>query len=110
MQKVVKKMKDEIFDTAVAELTQAGKDCIHVLVQDMKEWVRKRYISIKSDSTIDSEVELEDLERRIAISNETVEIGMEKKELAVMWAMRKLGYSEEETQKILNLANEAYKF
>jgi len=33
---------------------------------------------------------------------------MEKKEIAIMWAMRKLGYSEEQTQQVLDLANKAY--
>lgn len=33
---------------------------------------------------------------------------MEKKEIAIMWAMMKLGYSREETDKILDTANQAY--
>lgn len=32
---------------------------------------------------------------------------MEKKEIAVMWAMRKLGYSKD-MDKVLDLANQAY--
>jgi Holliday junction resolvasome RuvABC DNA-binding subunit len=34
---------------------------------------------------------------------------MDKKEIAVMWAMKKLGYTEEQMQELLDLANEAYK-
>ena len=33
---------------------------------------------------------------------------MDKKEIAVMWAMREVGYSEEETKEVLDLANKAY--
>ena len=40
--------------------------------------------------------------------NRTIEIGMEKKEIAVMWAMKKLGYSKEDVEKVLDLANQAY--
>jgi len=59
-------------------------------------------------SNVDTEEELDNLATRISISNENVEIGMEKKEVAVMWAMQKLGYGKEETQRVLKLANEAY--
>ena len=53
-------------------------------------------------------LKLEDLEKRIQLSNESINIGMEKKEIAVMWAMRKLGYTEEETAQVLKTAGEAY--
>ena len=91
------------------ELTMAGKEIIHIVVQDVKEWLINKYNGIKSKKPINSEAELEKLERQLAISDEYIEIGMRKKEIAVMWAMKKLGYVEEETKQILNLANEAYK-
>lgn len=102
-------IKNELFDAGANELTEAGKEIIHTVFQDVKEWVREKYNSFKSSSVIDTETELEELEMRITLSNEAVNIGMEKKEIAVMWAMRKLGYSQEETQKVLDKANEAYK-
>lgn len=49
-----------------------------------------------------------ELQNYIEVGNETVQIGMDKKELAVMWAMRELGYSEEKTKEVLDLANKAY--
>lgn len=59
----------------------------------------------KSDSKNDAQVKLQELERSIEIFNEHVEIGMKQEKLAVMWAMRKLGYSTEEIQQVINLAN-----
>lgn len=32
---------------------------------------------------------------------------LDKKEIAVMWAMRKLGYTQEQAQEVLDLANKA---
>lgn len=67
---------------------------------------QRQQLKTKPKNNVD--VELQQLEERIRESNELVDIGMEKKEIAVMWAMRKLGYSEDEVQKILDVANEAY--
>lgn len=51
---------------------------------------------------------MKQLQMAIEQHNRTIEIGMEKKEIAVMWAMRKLGYSKEDVDKVLDLANQAY--
>jgi Holliday junction resolvasome RuvABC DNA-binding subunit len=103
-----KKVFDNILDAGADELENIGVSTTHAIIQEVKEWVIKKYSKFKSSSDDDAEVKLENLEMRIDISNKNVEIGMEKKEIAVMWAMRKMGYSEEETQQVLNLANKAY--
>ena len=51
---------------------------------------------------------MKQLQMAIEQHNRTIEIGMEKKEIAVMWAMKKLGYSKEDVDKVLDLANQAY--
>ena len=104
------KIKNEVLDAGTDELAnelaKAGKEAIHRLIQDVKEYIGNQYSNFKLNSV--NNAELKKLEMRIAISNENVEIGMEKKEIAVVWAMQKLGYSKEDIQKVLNLANQAY--
>lgn len=103
------KVKDGFYDASTDEAIEAGKEIIHVFVQEIKNSIINRYYSSKSNSDADIKLELNKLEQYISISNENVDIGMSKKELAVMWAMQKLSYGEEEIQQILDLANEAYK-
>ena len=104
-----KKLIDNIVDVTCDELQEIAKEGIHAVINDVKEWVIHRYSSFfKSDSKKDTAQKLKELQNEIAISNTYVEIGMRQKEIAVMWAMKRLGYSEEETQQILDLANGAY--
>jgi len=103
-----KKMVDGILDAGANELTNIGIETTRVIIQDVRDWVINKYIKFKSISNDDTEAKLESLRIRIELSNENVEIGMEKKEIAVMWAMKKIGYSEEQTQEVLSLANKAY--
>jgi hypothetical protein len=96
-----------ILDAGTEDLQKISVEATHAVIQEVKEWVLNRYNRVKSSDN-DAKIKLEDLEMKIKISNENVDIGMTKKEIAIMWAMRKLGYSEEQTQQILDLANKAY--
>ena len=102
------KVVNSILDAGVEDIQKIGVEATHAIIQEVKEWVINKYSKVKSSSDDDGKIKLEDLEMRIKISNENVDIGMEKKEIAIMWAMRKLGYSEEQTQQVLDLANKAY--
>lgn len=102
-----KRIVDGVLDTGTAELTSMGIDATRLIFQEVREWAINRYKKFKSKA--DAEVKLEQLQRYIEVSEENVSIGMDKKEIAVMWAMKKLGYTEEQMQELLDLANEAYK-
>lgn len=101
------KIKDSLLDTATDEITIAGNEAVKVVLHDIKDWISDRYKKLKEPKA-DPEKELMRLQAEIEQHNRTMEIGMEKKEIAVMWAMRKLGYSKEDTDKVLDLANQAY--
>lgn len=96
------KVVNSILDAGVEDIQKKGVEATHAIIQEVKEWVINKYSKVKSSSDDDGKIKLEDLEMRIKISNENVDIGMEKKEIAIMWSMRKLGYSEEQTQQALN--------
>ena len=102
------KVVNSILDAGVVDIQKIGVEATHAIIHEVKEWVIYKYNKVKSSSVNDPKITLEDLEMRIKISNENVDIGMEKKEIAIMWAMKKLGYSEEQTQQVLDLANKAY--
>lgn len=101
------KVVNSILDAGVEDIQKIGVEATHAIIHEVKEWVIDKYNKVKSSSVNDPKITLEDLEMRIKISNENVDIGMEKKEIAIMWAMKKLGYSEEQTQQVLDLANKA---
>ncbi len=103
-----KKVFNSILDAGAEDMQKIGVETTHAVIQGVKEWVLNRYNRVKSSSDNGAKIKLVDLEMQINISNENVDIGMKKKEIAIMWAMRKLGYSEEQTQQILDLANKAY--
>ncbi len=100
----VKKIYDSVLDAAANDVGEIAVDVTHKVVHYIRDWVINQYFTPKEDA----KKKLEELEEQLRISDKNVSIGMRKKEIAVMWAMRKLGYSEEQTQEILNLANEAY--
>jgi len=102
------KVTNNILDAGAEEIQKIGEEATHKVLQDIKEWVFNKYNKAKSSSNDIQKVTLEGLEREIKISNEYVDVGMKKKEIAIMWAMRKQGYSEEETRQILDIANKAY--
>lgn len=106
----LKKIGNSVLDAATEDLEKMGVDATHTVLQYVKDWVINLYQKrVEANNTAKTNgLKLEDLERQIKSSNENIKIGMDKKEIAVMWAMRKLGYTEEETQQILELANEAY--
>lgn len=102
------KVFNSILDAGAEDIQKIGVEVTHAVIQEVKEWVLNKYNRVKTSSYNDARIKLEDLEMQIKISNTNVDIGMEKKEIAIMWAMRKLGYSEEQTQQVLDLANKAY--
>ena len=106
----LQKISNNVLDAGAEDLEKIAVDATHAALQYVKDWVINLYKNRveATNSAKTNALKLEDLERQIRISDETVNIGMEKKEIAVMWAMRKLGYTEEQTQQVLDLANEAY--
>lgn len=106
----LKRIGNSVLDAGTEDLEKMAVDATHAALQYVKDWVINLYQNrVKANNTAKANtLKLEDLERQIRISDETIKIGMDKKEIAVMWAMRKLGYTEEQTQQVLNLASEAY--
>ena len=99
---------NSMLDAGTEDMQKIGVEATNAVIQEVKEWILNIYNRVKSSSDNDAKITLEDLEMQIKISNETIDIGMKKKEIDIMLAMRKLGYSEEQTQQILDLANKAY--
>ena len=93
-------------DSLESGITEVGQKMISVVINDAASWLMNTYEKWKRSQSL--KPKYEELQRYIEVSNETVQIGMDKKELAVMWAMYKLGYSKEKTQEVLDLANKAY--
>ena len=101
-----KRIINSIADTAESDITKASQKTISLLINDAETWLMSAYEKWKSSRAL--KPKYEELQKYIEESNETIQLGMDKKELAVMWAMRKLGYTEEKTQEVLDLANKAY--
>ena len=102
----LERIKNELADSVETNITETGKSIISVLIGDAKSWLMHTYEQWKKSHSL--KPKYEELQKYIEISNENVQIGMDKKEIAVMWAMRKLGYTQEQTQEVLELANKAY--
>ena len=102
----LERITNELADAAESDIAEVGKSIISALINDAKTWLMSTYRKWKSSRSL--KLQYEELQKYIEASNETVQIGMDKKEIAVMWAMRKLGYTEEQTQEVLDLANKAY--
>lgn len=102
----LKRITDGLADSAENSITEVGQKMISVFINDAASWLMNAYEKWKRSQSL--KPKYAELQRYIEVSNEAVQIGMDKKELAVMWAMRKLGYTEEKTQEVLDLANKAY--
>lgn len=104
----LRKIGDGVPDAGAEDIKRYAVYATHEVSQCVKERHINLYNSrIKTTSNKASASKPEDLERHIQTSNENVRIGMEKKEIAIMWAMRKLGYTEDQTSQVLKLANDA---
>ena len=102
----LERITNELADTVESSVTEAGKNIISVLISDAKMWLMNTYEQWKNSRSL--KPKYQELQKYIEASNETIQIGMDKKEIAVMWAMRNLGYTQEQTQEVLDLANKAY--
>lgn len=102
----LRRITNGIVDSAESSITEAGQKMILVFINDAATWIMNAYEKWKRSQSL--KPKYEELQKYIEESNETVQIGMDKKEIAVMWAMRELGYSEEKTKEVLDLANKAY--
>lgn len=102
----LERMSTELADTVESSVTEASKEIISALISDAKTWIMNAYENWKTSRSI--KPKYKELKKYIEASNESIQIGMDKKEIAVMWAMRNLGYTQEETEKVLDLANKAY--
>ncbi|MFQ7240839.1 hypothetical protein [Agathobaculum sp.] len=105
----LRKIGNKVLDAGAADLEEYAVNATHEVLRQVKDWLVNLYNSrISNTHNTTAVLKLEDLEKRIQLSNESINIDMEKKEIAVMWAMRKLGYTEDETAQVLKTANEAY--
>ena len=102
----VKRIGAGLADSVESGVAEAGQKMISVVINDAATWVMGTYEKWKTSRSQKYKYEI--LQKYIDISNETIQIGMEKKEIAVMWAMRRLGYSVEKIQEVLDMANKAY--
>ena len=103
-----KRMGNDLFDKTADESTELGADAIHAVFQYVRGWINNWINSKNSSKHGNPDEELKKLEQEIAYSDKITKIGMEKQSIAVMWAMRKLGYTEEQTREVLDLADKAY--
>ena len=102
----LKRITNEWMDSVENNVTEDGKKMISVFSNDATSWLMNTYEKWKRSQAI--KPKYEELQKYVEANNETIQIGMDKKEIAIMWAMRKLGYTQEETQEVLDLANKAY--
>jgi hypothetical protein len=101
----VQNMIDGILDAAVKELEGLGVEAVSVVIREVKEWGINKYNQLTLPSDNEPQMTLEDLQHYLDKHNEIVEIGVEQEKIAIMWAMKKLGYNEEQIQEVINLAN-----
>ena len=102
----LRRITNGIADSMENSVIEAGQKMISVFINDASTWIMNAYENWKKSQSL--KLKYEELQQYIEASNETIQIGMDKKELAVMWAMHELGYSEEKTKEVLDLANKAY--
>lgn len=102
----LKRITNGLADSAENSITEVGQKMISVFINDAASWLMSTYEKWKKNQSL--KPKYKELQSYIEISNESVQIGMDKKEIAVMWAMRKLGYTDEKAQEVLDLANKAY--
>ena len=99
-------MVGEIVDFAKNKVAESAKRMVTVVIRDSEEWIMKKYKEMKSRQA--AKPKYEDLQRYIEQHDEMVQIGMDKEEIAIIWAMKKLDYSSEQMQEVLDLASKAY--
>ena len=102
----LKRITNSLADSAENGITEVGQKMISIFINDAASWLMNYYGEWKRSHSL--KPKYEELQKYIEASNESVQIGMDKKELAVMWAMQKLGYTKKQTQELLDMANEAY--
>lgn len=102
----LKRMANKFADSMENSFTKVGQKVISSIINDGETWLMSTYEKWKRNQC--AKAKFETLQQYIEVNNETTQIGMEKKEIAVMWAMQKLSYSEEQIREVLNLANKAY--
>lgn len=110
VKKYGEKIAGALLDTATDDIITHSNAGVHAILHDLKDWIVARYNEFKAPaaSSESPEEQLKRLQAELERDNHYISIGMEKKEIAIMWAMMKLGYSREETDKILDTANQAY--
>ena len=104
--KRLKRIVNKVANTAEDGITEGSQKIISVLIDDAVAWIMSAYEKLKRNQSL--KPKYKELQKYIEANNQTIQIGMDKKEIAVMWAMRKLGYTEEKTKEVLDLANKAY--
>ncbi len=102
----IQRICTQLGDVAEENIGEHGKRAVTVMISDAAIWLMNTYEKIKKN--LFPKTKLKNLQEYIEANGKAVQIGMEKKEIAVMWAMRKLGYTEDQTHEILSWANKAY--
>lgn len=110
------RIKNELLDAGADETVLIGKEILHIAFSEAKDWILNYYAKIKAKSekrkqpqaliTVSEtpEEKLQKLQNEIDVYNKWSAMGEETKEISVLWAMKKLGYSQEEIQNVLDLA------
>ena len=96
----------ELADSAESKLIKSGKEIIDILFDEAQSRLIDAFNKWKARKS--SKLKLQELQDYIQASDRMVQIGMDKKEIAVIWAMRELGYTQENIHEVLDLANKAY--
>lgn len=102
----LKRIGDKVVNTAEEKVSEESQKMVSVFIADTFGGLMNAYEKLKRRWSL--KPKYKELQKYIEANNETIQIGMEKKEIAFMWAMRELGYTEEKMQEVLDLANKAY--
>ena len=108
----VDRLVNQVLDTATDELEQAGVEGTRAVIHALKEWLWKwipdqlSKIKSKQKSGNQQEMTLDDLNKMIAQFDEHMELGRQDEENRICFAMRKLNYSKEQIQQVIDLARE----
>ncbi len=102
------KMASDFLDTSTDSITNWGKDFINTNVPKIMDWT-----VTKIQETISSLVDNKKAKDEILVINQGtffkgIKKGEQRKEIALIWAMKKTGLDEEQIKHILEISKHAY--
>ncbi|WP_455136072.1 hypothetical protein [Thermophilibacter sp.] len=104
---IVSSVIDTGCETVTKELASMTDEGIRAALQAMKHKIEEGTRQFFSNRA-NKKRSLDELNAEIAKSNEAAEIGKEQEEIAVIWAMRRLGYPIDEIDKVVGEARRAF--